>query len=262
MSQDHIIKCVHAYNQHYANNKAVDFKVVPDSYKLDVAMESADGTKSPSPSQSQSQYQGGGNGRTEQNTRHTDVAVAVAATLSSGDADIDSELQTIEVEDIQPEGVSSAGGDWGGLEGDSTAPRVGGSGRVMPTGPLRFLFFCFYFFYVGLETGYGGWVASFCINMGITDSKANAAYVSSVFFFGLTFGRLIAVPLSVYLVPHVMMKMQLFITIVGAVLFATIGSLTSREYGNALIAAFVFGLGISSIYPIGLTLSQDYHIAM
>lgn len=128
---------------------------------------------------------------------------------------------------------------------------------------LRANFFVFYFLYVGLESGYGGWVSAYATNMNLTLSQA--AYLASLFYFSMSMGRILSVPLSLRYQPSELMKMQLGITIMGAIFAMSSrggGVGGNSTYTSLVVATATIGYGISSIFPIGLTLSHEHKLVM
>jgi len=53
-----------------------------------------------------------------------------------------------------------------------------------------------FFLYIGLEVSYGGWIFTF-ITVGDLGSVSQASLVTSAFYFAITLGRLIAIPVNV-----------------------------------------------------------------
>ena len=70
------------------------------------------------------------------------------------------------------------------------------------------------FFYVGGEVAFGGWIASYSLDMGWGDAK-ESSFLTSAFWLALTFGRLCAVGIS------------LKFTIVSMLIIDMIGSVLS-----------------------------------
>lgn len=128
---------------------------------------------------------------------------------------------------------------------------------------LRANFFIFYFFYVGLESGYGGWVSSYAINLGLSSSQS--AYIASLFYFSISIGRIVSVPLSLRYQPSMLIRMQLSITVAGAALAVYVqrsGLGSGSLFLTCATATITIGYGISSIFPIGLTLVHEYMLIM
>jgi fucose permease len=118
--------------------------------------------------------------------------------------------------------------------------------------------FLFYFIYVGLETGYGGWIPTYAIERSIAKNDAEGAYLASIFFFAISAGRLAAIPLASFYTPNFLLRVQLSIVIVGMVLVVTIGT-GQVGYSGLAIATAVLGYGVSCIFPLGLSVTQDFN---
>jgi hypothetical protein len=123
---------------------------------------------------------------------------------------------------------------------------------------LRLCLFFFYFVVVGLETGYGGWISTYAIKKAIAKTDSGGAYLASVFFFAVSAGRLAAIPLASLYTPNFLLRIQLTIVIVGVVLVATIG-MGQVGYTGLSIATAVLGYGLSCIFPLGLSVTQDFN---
>lgn len=102
----------------------------------------------------------------------------------------------------------------------------------------------FYFIYLGTEISFGGWISTFAVSLKLGD-EATAAYLASVFWSALTFGRLIAVPLSVKLKPRTLLIGDLILALFG---FGIIG-FGGNSYGATLVGTLVVGASFASIYP-------------
>lgn len=108
-----------------------------------------------------------------------------------------------------------------------------------------------------------GWIPAYSLDTDVTDSDARAAYLSSIFFFGITAGRLLSVPTAMYVTPTIMMRFLLALVWLGVALFTTATLFQDdTTYAGLVVSCAVLGLGISSIYPVGLTIAQDYGIVM
>ena len=110
-------------------------------------------------------------------------------------------------------------------------------------------------FYVGSESGYGGWISSYVLRRGVVDDKTQAAFVASVYWGGLTAGRLLAIPIAITLTTSTHLQVQLAQAVVGVVLCLTI---LDNSYLTACVASGVYSFALSSIFPLALTVVQDY----
>jgi fucose permease len=133
------------------------------------------------------------------------------------------------------------------------------SAAVPVPASVRTLLTLFFFLYVGAESGYGGWVTTFVLESGTTADHAAAAYASAVFWALLTLGRAVAIPTAVFVTTTSALRGQLALSVLGAALTASIAKLT---YPAALGASAVLGYGLSSIFPLAMTLVADYGLEM
>jgi FHS family Na+ dependent glucose MFS transporter 1 len=102
----------------------------------------------------------------------------------------------------------------------------------------------FFFLYVGVEVGFGGWLFTYATTLDIT-SEATAAYLTSAFWGALTVGRLLAIPLAAAIRPRTI----LFIDLLLAMLSMGILLLLPNNAVALWIAVIGFGLAIASIFP-------------
>lgn len=117
----------------------------------------------------------------------------------------------------------------------------------------------FFFVYVGIETGFGGWVPTFSLKEGITHDESRAAYLTAVFYGSLAVGRIISVPVSIYLSSTSMIRIQLLVSLLGGVSFFLFGRMS---YALAYFSCSVFGAGLSGLFPLMLVLPMDYGLTM
>lgn len=143
--------------------------------------------------------------------------------------------------------------------------------------PLSFPPSVCFFFFVLTATGFGGWISSFVLLEGATLSEAKAAFLVSIFWAAVTIGRCVplvrspprtdtrmtiptlsplhthsavAVGQAVIVGPSVSLRLQLFISFAGALTFLAVGA---ASFQGAAVSAAMFGYGMSSIYPLGMS---------
>ncbi len=118
------------------------------------------------------------------------------------------------------------------------------SGRLTTGGMLPVIagFIAFYVILVGVETGVGGWEPTHLIDLGYDAGSADRA--TAGFWFALTAGRLLVVPLVRRLAPRLLVT-GCFAGMTAALLVATIAPL-------APVAYVVVGLFMAPIFPTGL----------
>lgn len=128
------------------------------------------------------------------------------------------------------------------------SPAVKNQEKAEDSQPLRYgliaLVAVFYFVYLGAEISFGGWISTFAVSLNLGD-EATAAYLASAFWSALTFGRLVAIPLSVKLKPRTLLIADLILALVG---FAVIG-FGGASYAWTLTGTIIVGASFASIYP-------------
>lgn len=132
----------------------------------------------------------------------------------------------------------------------SPAEERAASGGTLSTAPrhtpavLVALIAAFLFMYVGSETSFGGWIATYAKAAGLGDA-ATAAYLTSVFWGALTVGRLISIPLAARLRPRTLLLGDL----IGCLLSVLIVIIWSGAPVALWIGTFGAGFSMASIFP-------------
>lgn len=105
-----------------------------------------------------------------------------------------------------------------------------------------------FFLYVGTENGFGGWVASYAKSL--TNSRPAMALMTPSFFYAtLMLGRLLA-PFLLKIVDEIRLAQAgLLMACAG-----TAGLVLSHDLTGVLLSAGTTGLGLSSVYPITISL--------
>jgi len=105
-----------------------------------------------------------------------------------------------------------------------------------------------FFIYVGTETAFGGWVASYAQSLG-SMAPALSVMMGSFFYGSLTVGRLFA-PMALRAIDEIKLAQ------IGALLAAAgmAGSLFSHSALTIAGSACIAGMGLSSVYPITIAL--------
>jgi len=108
-----------------------------------------------------------------------------------------------------------------------------------------------FFFYLGVEGGFGGWIYTYVIKAGVAN-ETNAAYINALFWGALTIGRLISVPISKRIKPAKLLIGNSILSIlsIGFILLAPVNPIMVS------IGAAGLGLGISSTFPTLLVLGE------
>ena len=105
-----------------------------------------------------------------------------------------------------------------------------------------------FFLYVGVENGFGGWIASYAKSLGnLTPSQAVMS--PSFFYAALMLGRWVA-PLALRSIDEVRL-------VQGGLLVGCAGMgglVLSHEWWGVILSASVAGLGLACVYPITISL--------
>ncbi|MCB0158561.1 MAG: MFS transporter [Caldilineaceae bacterium] len=106
----------------------------------------------------------------------------------------------------------------------------------------------FMMFVVGAEVSFSGWVATYAVSLNLA-TRETAAYLTSVFWGALTFGRLLSIPIAMRYRPRTILLADVLGCIAGvAVIVAAPAS------GAALwIGAAILGLFMASVFPTVLS---------
>ena len=108
----------------------------------------------------------------------------------------------------------------------------------------------FLFFYVSAEITFGGWIYTYAVTLNLANAAA-AAYLTSLFWFAFTTGRLVSIPVAIRLAP----AQILVVAFSGVALF--LGLLIAFPASPAMLWVTVAGIGLSMapIWPSGYTLA-------
>jgi MFS transporter, FHS family, Na+ dependent glucose transporter 1 len=113
------------------------------------------------------------------------------------------------------------------------------------------LIVAFFFLYTGAEIGFGGWVYSYAVGLGLS-SQAVAAYLTSAFWGAFTAGRLLSVPLATRFPP----RSVLIVDFIGCLVSLAILLLGSNSLAATFLGTCGVGLSMASIFPAALCLAQ------
>lgn len=108
----------------------------------------------------------------------------------------------------------------------------------------------FLFFYVSAEITFGGWIYTYAVTLNLADA-ASAAYLTSLFWFTFTIGRLVSIPVAIRLAP----AQILAVAFSGVAVF--LGLLIAFPASTAVLWIAVAGIGLTMapIWPSGYTLA-------
>jgi FHS family Na+ dependent glucose MFS transporter 1 len=119
--------------------------------------------------------------------------------------------------------------------------------------PLFILILLFFFFYVGAEVGFGGWIFTYAVSQK-WGSNTTAAYLTSAFWGTYTLGRLLAIPLAVRFKPRTI----LFGDLIGCLLSLSIMILWSKSLTASWLGTLGLGLSMASIFPTMISFAERH----
>lgn len=129
-----------------------------------------------------------------------------------------------------------------------TDAQTNGSLPIVPVALIVMLFVL----YVGLELGFGNWIYTYALTIGL-GTTVTAAYFNSAFWGSFTFGRLLGVWVSTRMRP----RMILFMDLIGCAVSAIIIMLW-KDSGLALwVGTFGLGISMASIFPTIILLAGE-----
>ncbi|WP_409524837.1 MFS transporter [Nitrincola sp. MINF-07-Sa-05] len=113
--------------------------------------------------------------------------------------------------------------------------------------PLFLILLLMFSIYVGIEMTYAGWISTYAVLEGL--SSSDSAYLVSVFWFSLSIGRLLAIPL---------LRTGRYMTILlGCFLLAVMMIISLIKGALSLFwITLLFGLSMSAIFPTLFTLGS------
>ena len=124
-------------------------------------------------------------------------------------------------------------------------------GAPLPLLPLGMMVLCF-LLYVGAEVGYGNWIYTYALQLGL-GTEITAAYLTSAFWGSFTLGRLLAIPISTRLRPLTI----LYLDFAGCLLSLILILLFRDSVSLLWIGTVLLGLSFASIFPTFLTLAEE-----
>ncbi len=111
----------------------------------------------------------------------------------------------------------------------------------------------FFFLYVGAESGFGGWIASYARATGLGDA-VTAAYLTSAFWGALTLGRLLSIPLAARFSPRQVLTGDL----IGCSISMSILLLWPAAPLATWVGTLGAGLFMASMFPTTLSLAERH----
>jgi len=118
--------------------------------------------------------------------------------------------------------------------------------------PLLILIMLFYFVYIGFEAGFGAWIYTYALELGL-GTEITAAYLTSAFWAAFTFGRLLGIPTARRFSPGAMLSTGVVISAISLTLMWSFPLSTSVLW----LTTSLYGLGVSTLFPTLLTLASQ-----
>lgn len=109
----------------------------------------------------------------------------------------------------------------------------------------------FFFFHVGAELSYGGWIYTYALRRGIAN-ETMAAYLNSSYWGALTLGRLIGIPVSTRLKPGAM----LIIDLLGCFVACAVVLIWNDSAAATWVGTILMGMSLASLFPTSINLAE------
>ncbi|XP_073228896.1 major facilitator superfamily domain-containing protein 4A-like [Porites lutea] len=110
------------------------------------------------------------------------------------------------------------------------------------------------FLYDGMQGSYGGYVYTYAVKSPLRMTSAQGAFLTSVFWGSLALGRLVSIPIALFLSPAIMLLVDLIGCLVSSLLM-----LIFRASESALwMGTSTFGLFMSNVFPTSVALAEQY----
>jgi FHS family Na+ dependent glucose MFS transporter 1 len=147
-----------------------------------------------------------------------------------------------------------------------------GDSAVKPRWLLVLLIAAMFFFFVGAELSYGGWIYTYALSLGLA-TMTTAGYLTSLFWGALTLGRLVNIPIAARVRPRYMLMADIAGLIISLMLLllwpasSIVVWIATFGMGFAMASAFatLMGLGghhidvtgrITSLFLVGGSLGS------
>ena len=117
--------------------------------------------------------------------------------------------------------------------------------------PMVTLICLVFFFYVGAEIGFGGWIYAYAVSLGLS-SEVTAAYLTSAFWGTLTLGRLLAIPLAAKLRPQTVLLIDFIACLLSLMIIVFSRTSTIAVW----IGTIGFGFANAAIFPTLLAFAE------
>jgi MFS transporter, FHS family, Na+ dependent glucose transporter 1 len=109
----------------------------------------------------------------------------------------------------------------------------------------------FFFLYVGVEMGFGGWIYTYLTTMEIADA-AMAAYMTAAYWGAFTVGRLLSIPIAFRVRP----RYVLLIDMIGSLVGLGIMMLWPTNLTAMWVGIITLGVFTASVFPTTITLAE------
>ena len=107
-----------------------------------------------------------------------------------------------------------------------------------------------FFIYVGAEVGYGNWIYTYSIKLGLA-GEITANYLTSSFWLSFTVGRLVGIPIASRFKPQLVMISDLVVCLASiCVILLWSGSLSALWIGT-----LGMGFGMASFFPSAMIMA-------
>ncbi|XP_002730956.1 sodium-dependent glucose transporter 1A-like [Saccoglossus kowalevskii] len=124
---------------------------------------------------------------------------------------------------------------------------------------FRFIFltglFLFFFFYKGLEEGYGGYIYAFAKKTDVNFTSQNASYINAAFWGAFALGRLLAICFALCMRPMFMLAPDLLGVLLSGILLVVLGD---SNAGVLWFAIILLGFSMASIFPTTIAFADRY----
>jgi MFS transporter, FHS family, Na+ dependent glucose transporter 1 len=107
------------------------------------------------------------------------------------------------------------------------------------------------FLYVGVEMGFGGWVYTYALEMGLAN-QSEAAYITSAYWGAFTVFRFLSIILARYMRPRTM----LFADLIGGLISVGIILLWPHSNTALWLGSIMLGACLASVFPTAITLAE------
>lgn len=138
------------------------------------------------------------------------------------------------------------------LKSPKHIPKDGVEGSQKPLNyRVIVLLILLFFFTVGVQLGFGGWIFTYVSDLGIAD-VTTASLMTSIFWGSLTVGRLVAIPVSKKVSPESMLLFHcaLLVFFMGMIL------IWPMDYWMMWVGSAGMGIATSVIFPTSLSFAE------